>query len=41
MNFTTTKKWVWWCRRWWLYKVDVFKYYSSSSVTLDNTSTVI
>jgi len=21
MNFTT-KKWFWWCRRWWLYWVD-------------------
>jgi len=25
MIFTTTKIWVWWCRRWWLYWVDVFK----------------
>jgi len=25
MNFTTTNNWFWWCRRWWLYRVDVFK----------------
>jgi len=25
MIFTTTKKWFWWCRSWWLYRVNVFK----------------